>query len=84
MFPGTVFEKWGEAIRLAWQNADWNLVWGWVLMILGLASVFLIITFTQYKRKERDSVKFTAIMTVIAAALLGFGLHMVLIGNGLW
>ena len=84
MIVGTIFERWGESIRTAWQTADWNIFWGWVLLVVGIASVFLIIIFTQFKRKERDSVKFTAIAGVVAAALLGFGLHMILIGRGLW
>lgn len=84
MMFGTVFDRWGEAIREAWQNADWNVFWGWILIFFGLACVFLIILFTEFKRKERDSVKFSAIMTVIAAILLGFGLHLVLIGRGIW
>ena len=83
MIVGTVFERWGESIRTAWQTADWIIFWGWVLMIVGIACVFLIIIFTQFKRKERDSIKFTSITTVIAGILLGFGFHMVLVGNGL-
>ncbi len=84
MFIETVFQKWGEAIREAWQNADWNVFWGWILIVVGILSVFLIILFTEFKRKERDSVKFTAIMAVVASIFLGFGLHMVLIGRGAW
>lgn len=80
----SVFQRWGRAIRLWWVDMDWNVFWGWGLIILGILCVALLITFTQFKRKERDSVKFSAIMVVIASLLFGFGLHMILIGRGFW
>ena len=80
----TVFAKWGESIRDFFLYMDYNLFWGWILFVVGLASVFLLIMFTDFKRQERDSVKFTAITTVVAAFLLGFSLHLLLMGYGLW
>ncbi len=67
-----------------WGDMDYNAFWGWVLVILGVICLFLLIFFTEYKRPERDSVKFSAITVVIASILIGFGLNMVLIAGGLW
>lgn len=84
MILTTVFQKWGESIRDFFKYMDYNAFWGWILLFIGVLSVFLLIIFTQFKRTERDSVKFSAITTVIAAIAIGFGLHLILLSQGLW
>ncbi len=80
----TIFEEWGQNIKDYWTNMDYVSFWGTVLITLGVLTFFLLLFFTEYKRAERDSIKFTAITVVISAIFLGFGLHMVLISRGLW
>lgn len=84
LFQNNVLQKWGQAIKETFQNMDYNGFWGWILFILGILTIFILILFTQYKRPERDSVKFTAITLVIASVFLGFGLHLILIARGIW
>lgn len=84
LFQDSVFQEWGQSIREAWQNMDIVGFWGWILLVLGILTFFLLVFFTEYKRKERDSVKFTAITVIVASVLLGFGLHMILIARGIW
>ncbi|MHA1521342.1 MAG: hypothetical protein ACTSVZ_13295 [Promethearchaeota archaeon] len=80
----TIFEEWGQNFKDYWTNMDYVGFWGWVLLALGFLSFFLLLFFTEYKRTERDSVKFTAITVIISSIFFGFGLHMVLISRGLW
>lgn len=84
IFQGeSVFERWWNDINKTIQNADPVEVWGWVLLSIGVVLTLLLIMFTEYKRKERDSIKFSAIIILFASAFLGIGLHMVLISYGL-
>ena len=80
----TVFDGMGESWRNFWGNLDYVAFWGWILLVLGVIFLFLLIFFTEFKRPERDSVKFTSIIIIIAAALMGIGLHMILTAGGLW
>ena len=64
--------------------ADPVLVWAWILIVIGIIFSVLLVFFTEYKRKERDSVKFTAISILIASFCLGIGLHLLLVANGNW
>jgi hypothetical protein len=84
MLLQTIFDEWGEKIKIAWETADPVEIWGWIIFSIGIACVFLLIFFMEYKRQERDSIKFSVITMVIASISLGFGLHMILIANGLW
>ncbi|MHA1777454.1 MAG: hypothetical protein ACTSWC_11815 [Promethearchaeota archaeon] len=84
LYQTNVLEKWGQSIKETFQNMDYNGFWGWILVILGIITLFILILFTQYKRPERDSIKFTAITLVVASVFLGFGLHMILIARGIW
>jgi hypothetical protein len=80
----TIFDEWGEQIKQAWMNADPIEIWGWILVVFGITFVALLIIFSEYKRPERDSVKFSAIIVVLASICLGFGLHLVWTASGYW
>lgn len=84
MLGQTVFDTWGESIKEAIENTDPIMAWGWTLLIASIVFVFALIYFTEFKRKERESVKFSAITLVIASLLFGFGLHLILTADGLW
>lgn len=84
MLYQTVFDTWAENIKEAIENTDPIMAWGWTLLIISLVFVFALIYFTEFKRKERESVKFTAITLVIASLFFGFGLHLILTADGLW
>ncbi|MCF2139146.1 MAG: hypothetical protein K9W44_03745 [Candidatus Lokiarchaeota archaeon] len=84
LFQNNVLQEWGQSIKETFQNMDYNGFWGWILLILGILTFFLLILFTQYKRPERDSVKFTAITLILAGIFVGFGLDMILIARGIW
>ena len=64
--------------------ADPNQVLGIILIIAGIISVFLLVLFTEFKRKERDSVKFTFIIMLIASLCLGLGIDLYLVAIGRW
>ncbi|UYP45829.1 hypothetical protein NEF87_002114 [Candidatus Lokiarchaeum ossiferum] len=80
----TVFDGLADNWKNFWSTLDYVAFWGWILLVLGVIFLFLLIFFTEFKRPERDSVKFTSIVIIIAAALMGIGLHMVLTAGGLW
>jgi RsiW-degrading membrane proteinase PrsW (M82 family) len=80
----SVFERWGNAIKDAWENADPVEVWAWVIIIIGIIALFLLIFFTEYKRKERDSIKFSVITLLIASICFSLGLTMLLNAYGVW
>ncbi|MHA1646182.1 MAG: hypothetical protein ACTSVU_04020 [Promethearchaeota archaeon] len=84
MILDSVFTKWGASIKEFWATMDYNLFWGWFLVVFGLIFLTFLIIFTQYKRKERDSIKFTAIIIVLAAICLAFGFDMILVSSGIW
>lgn len=84
MIFSTIFDQWGEQIKYAWEHADPVEIWGWILFSIGIVCIFLLIFFTEYKRQERDSIKFSVIIMVITAITLGFGLHLILTANGYW
>jgi hypothetical protein len=79
-----VFEQWGQQIKDAWETADWIEVWGWIIFAIGILCIVLLIIFTEYKRPERDSIKFSVIVIIIGSLCLGIGLHMILTAGGLW
>ena len=84
IFQGeSVFERWWNDFNKTIQNADPVEVWAWVLISLGVIFALLLIMFTEYKRKERDSVKFTGLIIFVSSACLGIGIHMLLISYGL-
>jgi len=84
MLYQSVFQEFAKAWRAFWQNLDYLAFWGWIILVIGALCVFALILFTEYKRKERDSVKFTAIMILVSAVFLGLGLHMILTASGFW
>ena len=84
MILQNAFEKFGTSIKNFFINLDPIEAWGWVLIIIGLIFVFLLVFFTEYKRPERDSIKFTTIIIILASICLGLGLHMILTASGLW
>jgi len=84
MLYQSAFEKFGTSIKNWFINLDPISVWGWVIISIGIVFVFLLIFFTEYKRPERDSIKFTTIIIILASFCLGLGLHMVLTSSGLW
>ena len=84
MLMQSVFEKWGEDIKLAFENADPVEVWAWVLLSIGIVCAFLLIFFSEYKRTERDSMKFTIIMVFLTSIFLGLGFDMLLTVQGKW
>jgi hypothetical protein len=84
MIYATVFDEWGKAISDFFTNLDPLNAWAWILIICGIAAIFVLIFFTEFKRAERDSMKFTAIILVVASVLLGLGLHFLLTYIGLW
>ena len=84
MLLQSVFSKFFDTFREFWENLDYVLFWGIIILVLGIILLFVLIFFTEYKRKERDSVKFSAIIIVIASILMALGLHMILTANGFW
>ena len=82
LYSLNVFEEWGEKAKIWWENLDPVNVWGSILVTIGIAAFILLIIFTEYKREERDSMKFTMIILVIFALCAGFGFHMILVSNG--
>ena len=84
MLLQNAFEKFGTSIKNFFINLDPIEAWGVILMIIGVIFVFLLVFFTEYKRPERDSIKFTSIIIILASICLGLGLHMILIAGGLW
>ena len=84
MLMQSVFEQWANDIKTAVEAADPIEVWAWILIITGVFTVFLLIFFPEFQRAERESVKFSAISAVIAAVLLGFGFHLLLMSYNLW
>ena len=80
----TVFDQWGADIKAAFANLDPIMVWGWILFFSGVAALFFLIFFTEYKRPERESMKVSLIMVIISAACFGFGLNFILTANGFW
>jgi hypothetical protein len=84
IFQGeSVFERWWNDINKTIENADPVEVWAWILISLGIALALILIMFTEYKRKERDSVKFSALIILASSACFGLGIHMLLISFGL-
>lgn len=83
MILQTTLEKFGSSIEKFFQNLDPIEFWGSFLMVVGVFFIFLLIFFTEYKRVERDSIKFTTITIIIASICLGLGLHMLLTASGL-
>jgi len=77
-------EKFGTSIKNFFVNLDPLSAWGSIFITIGIVFVLLLVFFTEYKRPERDSIKFTSIIIILASICLGLGLHMVLIANGLW
>ena len=84
MLLQTVFDQWGKQIKEAWEAMDPVEVWGWILLSIGIICVMLFIIFTEYKRPERDSIKFSVIIILFAAVFMGIGLDMILMANGIW
>jgi hypothetical protein len=77
-----VFEEWGQKIKAWWETLDPVNVWGTILLIVSISMLLVLILFTEYKREERDSMKFSLILILIIAICGGFGFHMILISNG--
>ena len=77
-------EKFGTSIKDFFVNLDPLSAWGSIIISIGIVFVLLLVFFTEYKRPERDSIKFTSIIIILASICLGLGLHMVLIASGLW
>jgi len=84
MLSQTVFDQWAKDIQAAFANADPIMVWAWILLISGIAAFFFFIFFTEFKRAERESIKFSVITTVIASICIGLGLHFFLTASGYW
>ena len=84
MLLQNAFEKFGTTIKNFFINLDPIEAWGWVLIIIGIIFVLLLVFFTEYKRPERDSIKFTTIIIILSSICLGLGLHMILTAAGLW
>ena len=84
MLLQNAFEKFGNSIKNFFIDLDPIEAWGVILLILGIIFVSLLVFFTEYKRPERDSIKFTTIIIILASICLGLGLHMILIAGGLW
>jgi MFS superfamily sulfate permease-like transporter len=87
MFPmllQSVFSSWADSWRNFWADLDYVLFWGIIILVLGVILLFVLIFFTEFKRKERDSVKFSAIIAVIASILMAIGLNAILVANGFW
>ena len=84
MLLQNAFEKFGTTIKNFFINLDPIEAWGWVLLIIGIIFVFFLVFFTEYKRPERDSIKFTTIIIILASICLGLGFHMILTASGLW
>jgi heme/copper-type cytochrome/quinol oxidase subunit 3 len=84
MIYQTIFDEWGKQIKAAIDSADPLAVTAWVLLSIGCVFLFLLIFFTEYKRKERESIKFSFITGIFAAIFFGIGLHLLLISNGNW
>ena len=78
------FEKFGTSVQNFFINLDALEFWGGFLVAIGFIFVFLLVFFTEYKRSERDSIKFTTIVIILASICLGLGLHMILTASGLW
>ena len=77
-------EKFGTSIKDFFVNLDPISAWGSIIITIGIVFILLLVFFTEYKRPERDSIKFTTIIIILASICLGLGLHMVLIASGLW
>jgi uncharacterized membrane protein len=75
----TFFEEMWDRAKNAVENANPVEVWGTVLIIVGIVFAALLIVFTEYKRQERDSVKFSMIMITMMSVCIGFGTHMRLV-----
>lgn len=84
MLLQNAFEKFGTTIKNFFINLDPIEAWGWVLIIIGIIFVLLLVFFTEYKRPERDSIKFTTIIIILSSICLGLGFHMILTASGLW
>lgn len=84
MLLQSVFSGWADSWREFWADLDYVMFWGIIILILGITLLFVLIFFTEFKRKERDSVKFSAIIAVIASILMAWGLHMILTAQGFW
>jgi hypothetical protein len=84
MLAQTIFDQWGTDIKNFFANLDPIYAWAWVLIVCGIVALFMLILFTEFKRTERESIKFSFFALLIAAACLGFGLHLLLTYLGLW
>ena len=84
MLLQSVFSNWSDSWREFWADLDYVLFWGIIILVLGIICLFVLIFFTEFKRKERDSVKFSAIIAVITALLMALGINMILVANGFW
>ena len=84
MLLQNALEKFGTTIKNFFINLDPIEAWGWVLLIIGIIFVLLLVFFTEYKRPERDSIKFTTIIIILSSICLGLGFHMILTASGLW
>jgi hypothetical protein len=80
----TVFEEWGKKIKEGIANTDPVMVWAWIFLISGLIVGFLLVFFTEFKRTERESVKFSLITAVFVSILLGLGIEFMLTAYGYW
>jgi hypothetical protein len=78
-----IFEDWGEKIKIWWDNLDPVNFWGIFLLVAAIVMLLFLVLFTEYKREERDSMKFSIIFIILIAVSGGFGLHMILISMGL-
>ena len=84
MLLQSVFSSWADSWREFWADLDYVLFWGIIILVLGIICLFVLIFFTEFKRKERDSVKFSAIIAIITALLMALGINMILVANGFW
>jgi hypothetical protein len=57
------------------------LVFAWIFLILGLASLAILIIYTKYGREV--SVRLSILSVVIASIFLGFSIHFFLLIGGI-
>ena len=64
------------------KNIDPIVATAWTLIVLAFVFFIMLLLFTEYKREERDSVKFTSIILILFSLCAGFGVHLLLISGG--
>ncbi len=58
--------------------------WGWFLIVFGIICFILLVVFTEFKRKERESMKFSIIIIILTSFSIGLGIDLLLNYSGIW